>query len=69
MDGHSQFLTVIHNRACEPTELTGFFDPDGYGMPPIIQEFLPSSPSMKVRTSFKTSDTIGLLSKFEGRRR
>jgi len=33
MDGHSQFLTVIHNRACEPTELTGFFDPDGYGMP------------------------------------
>ena len=33
MDRDSQFYTVIHNRVCEQTDLTGFFDPDEYGMP------------------------------------
>ena len=32
MDRDSQFFTVIHNQVCEQTGLTGFFDPDGYGM-------------------------------------
>jgi len=54
----SQFFTVMHNRVCEYTDLTGFFDPAGNA---IVQEFSPSSPSKKVRISFKTSDIIGLL--------
>lgn len=33
MDRNSQFFTVMQNRICEQTDLPGFFDPDGYGMP------------------------------------
>ena len=33
MDSNSQFFIVMHNRVCEQTNLTGFFDPDGNGMP------------------------------------
>ena len=40
--------------------------PPDTGGTPLVQEFLPSSPSKKVRTSFKTSDITGLLSTFEG---
>jgi len=33
MERNPQFFTVMHNRVCEQTNLTGFFDPAGYGMP------------------------------------
>ena len=33
MDRHSLFFTFIRNRVCEPTDLTGFFDAAGNGMP------------------------------------
>ncbi|MEA3476674.1 MAG: hypothetical protein U9R60_00715 [Bacteroidota bacterium] len=34
-------LTVMHNRACEKTELSGLFDLDGYRIPccPMFQRF------------------------------
>ena len=32
MDRNSHFCTDMHNRNYEQTGLTGFFDPDGYGM-------------------------------------
>ena len=33
MDKNSRFFIVMHNQACEQTDLTGFFNPAGYGMP------------------------------------
>ena len=32
MDRNSHFFIVKHNRVCDHADLTGFFDPDGYGM-------------------------------------
>ncbi|MCK5138148.1 MAG: hypothetical protein KAR19_20365 [Bacteroidales bacterium] len=33
MDRDSQLFTIVHKRVYEQTDLIGFFDPDGYGMP------------------------------------
>ena len=44
MDRDSQFFTVMHNWACNQTDLMGLFDPDEYRMPAGLPDVSPICP-------------------------